>query len=61
MAPWLLQSPKFMEAVLTAAEEAARTADSKKLDRLAFTLANGLDPEIIKPEDDLASFVRDVK
>jgi hypothetical protein len=55
-----LRSPKFTEAVLTAAEEAVRTADSKKLDRLACVLANGLDPDIIKPEEDLSSFVRDV-
>ncbi len=55
-----LQSPKFTEAILTAAEEAARTADSNKLDRLASSLANGLDPDIIRPEDDLPSFVRDV-
>jgi hypothetical protein len=54
-----LQSPKFTEAVLTAAEEAVRTADSNKLDRLACVLANGLDPRRISDEDDLASFVRD--
>ena len=55
-----LQSPKFTEAVLTVAEEAVRTADSEKLRRLASTLANGLDPEIVKPSDDLSSFIRDV-
>lgn len=55
-----LQSPKFTEALLTAAEEAAKTAESKKLDRLASTLANGIDPDVIQPEDDLTSFVRDV-
>jgi hypothetical protein len=55
-----LHSPKFTEAVLAAAEEATRTAASKKLDLLASALGNGLDPDIIKPEDDLASFVRDV-
>jgi hypothetical protein len=41
-------------------EEAARTAECKKLDRLASVLANGVDPAIIQPGDDLPSFVRDV-
>lgn len=55
-----LKSSSFIEALLTASEEAARTADSKKLERLASTLANGVNPDIIQPEDDLSSFVRDV-
>lgn len=55
-----LRSPEFTEAILTAAEEAARTAESRKLDRLASILANGVDPDVLQPEDDLASFVRDV-
>ncbi len=54
-----LESPKFTVAVLTAAEEAARTADSTKIGRLACVLANGLDPRTITDEEDLASFVRD--
>ena len=37
-----------------------RIADSIKLDRLGSALANGLDKNIIQPEDDLPSFVRDV-
>jgi len=55
-----LQSPKFMEAVLTAAEEAARTGDIRKLDRLACVLTNGLDPQAkVSDDEDLPSFVRD--
>lgn len=55
-----LQSPKFTEAVLTAAEDATRTADSKKLDRLACVLANGVDPKLkFSDDEDLGSFVRD--
>lgn len=53
-----LQSPKFMEAVLTAAEEAARTVDVRKLDRLACVLTNGLDPQAkVSDDEDLPSFV----
>jgi hypothetical protein len=56
-----LASPKFTEAVLTAAEEAQKTADSRKIDRLACALANCADPESkISDDDDLASFIRDV-
>jgi hypothetical protein len=45
---------------VTAVEEASKTADSKKLNRLARSLTNGTDPDIIQPEDDLPGFVRDV-
>jgi hypothetical protein len=54
------KSPQFVEAFVAAAEEAVRTADSRKLDRLANVLANGADPDTLQPDDDLSSFVRDV-
>jgi hypothetical protein len=52
------KSPQFVEAFVAAAEEAVRTADSRKLDRLANVLANGADPDTLQPDDDLSSFVR---
>jgi hypothetical protein len=55
-----LHSPKFIEAVRIAAEEATRTAEKKKLDRLALALANGLNPKIIGSEEDLPGFIRDI-
>lgn len=55
-----LNSPKFTEAVVAAAEEAVKTANDAKIKRLARVLANGSDPRIEASDDDLSTFVRDV-
>jgi hypothetical protein len=55
-----LRSTKFTDAVVAAAEEAARTANAEKIKRFARVLANGSDPRIEASDDDLSSFIRDV-
>lgn len=55
------KSPEFAEAVITAAEEAARSTNARKIKRLAVALANSCDPSIEPPNsDDLTSFIHDV-
>lgn len=55
-----LKSPKFAEAVVTAAEESVRTANEEKIKRFGRVLANGPDPRIEASDDDLSSFIRDL-
>lgn len=55
------KSPEFAEAVVAAAEEAARSTNTKKIKRLAVALANSCDPSIEPSDsDDLTSFIHDV-
>jgi hypothetical protein len=54
-------SPEYAEAFRVAAEEAVRTADAKRIERLGIALANGLDPDVKALEaDGLSTFIRDL-
>lgn len=56
-----LKSSEFAEAFATAAEEATRTTNAAKLNRLAAVLANSCDPTLSSStDDDLTSFVHDI-
>jgi len=56
-----LKSPGFAEAFATAADEATRTTNAAKLNRLASVLANSCDPTLsTSTDDDLTSFVHDI-
>jgi hypothetical protein len=56
-----LRSPELAEAILATAEEAARSTNMKKIERLGLALANSCD-STIEPSssDDLTSFIRDL-
>ena len=54
-------SPEYAEALRVAAEEAVRTTNARRIERLAIVLANGFDPAIKALDtDELSAFVRDV-
>lgn len=56
-----LNSPRFTDAVIAAAEETTRTANADKILRFGLVLANGCDPKIdVSDDEDLSSFIRDV-
>jgi len=54
-------SPEYAEAFRVAAEEAVRTADAKRIERLGIALANGSDPDVKAMDGDgLSTFIRDL-
>jgi hypothetical protein len=56
-----LKSAEFAEAVVAAAEEAVRSTNVEKIERLGRVLANGSDPQSEQTnDDDLTSFIHDV-
>jgi hypothetical protein len=56
-----LDSPEFQDALMLAIEEAWRTSNEVRVQRLAAVLANGVKTEVDVPSgEDLSSFVREV-
>jgi len=55
------KSPEFAEAVVAAAEEAARSTNTKKIKRLAVALANSCDPSIEPSDSDDLTLALDEK